>query len=362
MEKKEEILRVRNLDISFETTAGVVNAVRGVNLTVNRGETVAIVGESGSGKSVSAKAIMGILAKNGTIDRGQITFSYYRNPEERVTREILQMKKEEIRRHINGKRIAMVFQDPMTSLNPLMPVGKQIMEGMIWHYHTPKEEAYKKALELMKLVGITDAEKRIKNYPHQLSGGMRQRVVIAIALACNPDLLICDEPTTALDVTIQAKIIELIRRVQKERGISVIYITHDLGVVAKVADYVNVMYAGKIVEKGMINEIFYDPKHPYTWGLLSAMPDLDTADERLYTIPGSPPNLLNEKPGDAFAPRNQFALEIDDKADPPMFQVTDTHYAATWLLDPRAPKAEMPPELKERIARMKKEAKIDDGE
>ena len=187
MEKKEEILRVRNLDISFETTAGVVNAVRGVNLTVNRGETVAIVGESGSGKSVSAKAIMGILAKNGTIDRGQITFSYYRNPEERVTREILQMKKEEIRRHINGKRIAMVFQDPMTSLNPLMPVGKQIMEGMIWHYHTPKEEAYKKALELMKLVGITDAEKRIKNYPHQLSGGMRQRIVIAIALACDPD-------------------------------------------------------------------------------------------------------------------------------------------------------------------------------
>ena len=194
MEKKEEILRVRNLDISFETTAGVVNAVRGVNLTVNRGETVAIVGESGSGKSVSAKAIMGILAKNGTIDRGQITFSYYRNPEERVTREILQMKKEEIRRHINGKRIAMVFQDPMTSLNPLMPVGKQIMEGMIWHYHTPKEEAYKKALELMKLVGITDAEKRIKNYPHQLSGGMRQRIVIAIALACDPELLICDEP------------------------------------------------------------------------------------------------------------------------------------------------------------------------
>ena len=212
MEKKEEILRVRNLDISFETTAGVVNAVRGVNLTVNRGETVAIVGESGSGKSVSAKAIMGILAKNGTIDRGQITFSYYRNPEERVTREILQMKKEEIRRHINGKRIAMVFQDPMTSLNPLMPVGKQIMEGMIWHYHTPKEEAYKKALELMKLVGITDAEKRIKNYPHQLSGGMRQRIVIAIALACDPELLICDEPTTALDVTIQSKILELIQR------------------------------------------------------------------------------------------------------------------------------------------------------
>ena len=211
-------------------------------------------------------------------------------------------------------------------------------------------------MELLKEVGIEDAEKRMKNYPHQLSGGMRQRVVIAIALSCNPELLICDEPTTALDVTIQAKIIELIRKVQKERGISVIYITHDLGVVAKVADYVNVMYAGKIVEKGLINDIFYDPRHPYTWGLLSAMPDLETDDERLYTIPGSPPNLLHEKTGDAFAPRNKYALVLDDKADPPMFRISDTHYAATWLLDPRAPKVEMPEELKTRLERMKKEA------
>lgn len=202
----------------------------------------------------------------------------------------------------------------------------------------------------------------MKNYPHQLSGGMRQRVVIAIALACDPDLLICDEPTTALDVTIQAKILELIKKIQEERGISVIYITHDLGVVAKVADYVNVMYAGKIVEKGTINEIYYDPRHPYTWGLLSAMPDLDTADERLYTIPGSPPNLLHEKQGDAFAPRNKFALEVDDKADPPMFKISDTHYAATWLLDPRAPKVEMPAELRARIERMKKGAGIDGSE
>ena len=240
MEKKEEILRVRNLDISFETTAGMVNAVRGVNLTVNRGETVAIVGESGSGKSVSAKAIMGILAKNGTIDRGQITFSYYRNPEERVTREILQMKKEEIRRHINGKRIAMVFQDPMTSLNPLMPVGKQIMEGMIWHYHTPKEEAYEKALELMKLVGITDAEKRIKNYPHQLSGGMRQRIVIAIALACDPELLICDEPTTALDVTIQSKILELIQENNAKGEKTVMIVPYGpLGPYARLVELIN---------------------------------------------------------------------------------------------------------------------------
>ncbi len=304
---------------------------------------------------------MGILVSNAKVMGGTIEFSYHHADGTPQTVDILTKDKKWIRRHINGKRIAMVFQDPMTSLDPTMTIGKQIMERNDWHFKTPKKEAWDKAVELLKEVGIEDAEKRMKNYPHQLSGGMRQRVVIAIALACNPDLLICDEPTTALDVTIQAKIIELIRRVQKERGISVIYITHDLGVVAKVADYVNVMYAGKIVEKGMINEIFYDPKHPYTWGLLSAML-IYTADERLYTIPGSPPNLLNEKPGDAFAPRNQFALEIDDKADPPMFQVTDTHYAATWLLDPRAPKAEMPPELKERIARMKKEAKIDDGE
>lgn len=351
---REKILSIQNLNISFETTAGMVNAVRGVNLSVYRGETVALVGESGSGKSVSAKAIMGILAKNGTIDSGDITLSYYRQ-EEKVTRDILSMDKKEIRRHVNGKRIAMVFQDPMTSLNPLIPVGKQVMEGMLWHYHTPKEEAYQKALDLLKLVGIADAEKRMKNYPHQLSGGMRQRVVIAIALSCDPDLLICDEPTTALDVTIQSKILELIQEIQKRKKLSVIYITHDLGVVAKVADYVNVMYAGKIVESGTVNEVFYDPKHPYTWGLLSAMPDLGTEDERLYTIPGSPPNLLHRITGDAFAPRNKYALKIDSRVEPPMFKVSDTHYAATWLLHPKAPKVELPGELKARIDRMMKE-------
>ena len=361
-ETKEQILKIRDLDITFQTTAGSVHAIRGVNIDLMKGETVAIVGESGSGKSVTMKAAMGILASNAKVTGGTIEFSYHHADGTPQTVDILTKDKKWIRRHINGKRIAMVFQDPMTSLDPTMTIGKQIMEGMIWHFKTPKKEAWDKAVELLKEVGIEDAEKRMKNYPHQLSGGMRQRVVIAIALACNPEILICDEPTTALDVTIQARILELINDMKREHDLSVIFITHDLGVVAKVADYVNVMYAGKIVEKGMINEIFYDPKHPYTWGLLSAMPDLDTADERLYTIPGSPPNLLNEKPGDAFAPRNQFALEIDDKADPPMFQVTDTHYAATWLLDPRAPKAEMPPELKERIARMKKEAKIDDGE
>ena len=354
-EAKEKILQIRDLDITFRTTAGPVHAIRGVNIDLYKGETVAIVGESGSGKSVTMKAAMGILASNATVTNGSIEYTYRNDGGNMETVDILKKDKKWIRRNINGKRIAMVFQDPMTSLDPTMSIGKQIMEGMIWHYKTPKAEAWKRSVELLKEVGIED-EKRMKNYPHQLSGGMRQRVVIAIALSCNPELLICDEPTTALDVTIQAKIIELIRKVQKERGISVIYITHDLGVVAKVADYVNVMYAGKIVEKGLINDIFYDPRHPYTWGLLSAMPDLETDDERLYTIPGSPPNLLHEKPGDAFAPRNKYALVLDDKADPPMFRISDTHYAATWLLDPRAPKVEMPEELKTRLERMKKEA------
>ena len=355
--EREKVLTVRDLSITFSTTAGPVHAIRGVNLDLYRGETLAIVGESGSGKSVTVKAAMGILAKNGTVDSGSIEFTYHHDDGSKETVDILKMKKNDIRRHINGKRIAMIFQDPMTSLDPTMPIGKQIMEGMIWHYKTPKAEAYRKAVELLKEVGITDAEERMKNYPHQLSGGMRQRVVIAIALACDPELLICDEPTTALDVTIQAKILELIQRIQKERNISVIYITHDLGVVAKVADFVNVMYAGRIVETGTIDEIYYEPAHPYTWGLLSAMPDLDTDDDRLYTIPGSPPNLLHPVPGDAFAPRNVYALNIDDRAEPPMFKLSDTHYAATWLLDPRAPKVEMPPELKARIQRMKKEAK-----
>ena len=356
MEEKKVLLSVQDLVVKFKVRGRSLTAIRGISLDIYDGESIAIVGESGSGKSVTVKAAMGILAKNGTVDSGSIEFTYHHDDGSKETVDILKMKKNDIRRHINGKRIAMIFQDPMTSLDPTMPIGKQIMEGMIWHYKTPKAEAYKKAVELLKEVGITDAEERMKNYPHQLSGGMRQRVVIAIALACDPELLICDEPTTALDVTIQAKILELIQRIQKERNISVIYITHDLGVVAKVADFVNVMYAGRIVETGTIDEIYYEPAHPYTWGLLSAMPDLDTDDDRLYTIPGSPPNLLHPVPGDAFAPRNVYALNIDDRAEPPMFKLSDTHYAATWLLDPRAPKVEMPPELKARIQRMKKEA------
>lgn len=353
--KKEKVLSIRDLSISFQTTAGEVNAIRGVKLDLYKGETLAIVGESGSGKSVTVKAIMGILSGNGEVTSGTIDFTYKRG-EETVRQDLLKLTKKEMRRRINGKRIAMVFQDPMTSLNPTMPIGKQIMEGMRCHYKTPKEEAYEKAVNLLNLVGITEPEKRMKCYPHQLSGGMRQRVVIAIALACDPEVLICDEPTTALDVTIQAKILELIKKIQEKTGISVIYITHDLGVVAKVADYVAVMYAGKIVEKGLAEEVFYDPRHPYTWGLLSAMPDLDTSDEVLYTIPGSPFNLLNKGKGDAFADRNAHALTIDFRLEPPMFQVTDTHYAATWLLHKNAPPISMPKGLKARISRMRKEA------
>ena len=240
--KREQVLSVRDLDITFKTTAGPVHAIRGVNIDLYKGETVALVGESGSGKSVTMKAAMGILAQNAKVNSGSIQFSYHHADGSPETVDLLQKDKKWIRRHINGKRIAMVFQDPMTSLDPTMTIGKQIMEGMLWHFKMPKAEAYQKALKLLEEVGITDAEKRMKSYPHQLSGGMRQRVVIAIALSCDPDLLICDEPTTALDVTIQAKILELIRSIQKERGISVIYITHDLGVVAKVADYVDVMY------------------------------------------------------------------------------------------------------------------------
>lgn len=340
----------------FGTNAGVVHAIRGINLDLQKGETVAIVGESGSGKSVTMKAAVGLLDSNATINSGEILYTYDDGHRQDKTVDLLKLSKKQLRTEYNGQRLAMVFQDPMTSLDPTMTIGKQIMEGMLLHKHMPKDEARTKALQLLELVGITDAEKRFRNYPHQLSGGMRQRVVIAIALSAEPDILICDEPTTALDVTIQSKILDLIKQIQQKMHLSVIYITHDLGVVAKVADYVNVMYAGKIVEVGNVEEIFYEPRHPYTWGLLSAMPDLETADDRLYSIPGSPPNLLHEPVGDAFAARNRFAMVIDKKAEPPLFKVSETHYAATWLLHPDAPAFEMPKELKERLERAKKEA------
>ena len=266
--KKEQVLSVRDLDITFKTTAGPVHAIRGVNIDLYKGETVALVGESGSGKSVTMKAAMGILAQNAIVNSGSIQFSYHHADGSPETVDLLQKDKKWIRRHINGKRIAMVFQDPMTSLDPTMPIGKQIMEGMLWHYKMPKDAAYKKAVQLLEEVGITDAEKRMKSYPHQLSGGMRQRVVIAIALACDPDLLICDEPTTALDVTIQAQIMELLQKLQEEMNLSYLFISHDINVVYHMCDRIMVMKDGRVIEIGETEDIFHDPKEAYTKSLL----------------------------------------------------------------------------------------------
>lgn len=265
IKEKEVVLDVKGLSISFKTNVGMLNAIRGVNFTLHRGETVAIVGESGSGKSVTVKAVMGIKSPNEKINAGEILYTCEENGETRTV-DLLKFSKKEIVEKYNGRHIAMVFQDPMTALNPLLTIGYQITEGMIKHLNMDKKEAWKRGEELLAEVGIPNPELTMRNYPHQLSGGMRQRVVIAIAISCDPDILICDEPTTALDVTIQAKILELIQEMQRKRNISVIYITHDLGVVAKVADYVAVMYAGKIVEKGTAYELYFEPRHPIPGG------------------------------------------------------------------------------------------------
>ncbi|MFC4320644.1 ABC transporter ATP-binding protein [Litchfieldia salsa] len=334
----EKILEINNLHVSFDTFAGEVKAIRGVSFDLNKGETLAIVGESGSGKSVTTKTIMGLLPNGvGRVKQGEILF----NGKDLATASEKEMQK------IRGKEISMIFQDPMTSLNPTMKIGVQIMEGLLIHQHLSKGAAKEKVIDLLKLVGIPNPEARFDQYPHQFSGGMRQRVVIAIALACNPKILIADEPTTALDVTIQAQILELMKDIQKKINTSIVFITHDLGVVANVADRVAVMYGGKICEIGTVDEVFYNPQHPYTWGLLSSMPSLDSSGE-LYAIPGTPPDLLNPPKGDAFAPRNEFALQIDFEMEPPMFQVSDTHFAATWLLHPSAPKVEPPVEIAKR--------------
>ena len=330
----ETILSIENLRIHFETFAGEVQAIRGVNLKLQKGETLALVGESGSGKSVTAKSVMKLLSNNAVVKEGTITFKG----------ENILEKSERDMQSIRGKKIAMIFQDPMTSLDPTMKIGKQITEVILKHEKVSKEEANKRAEELLELVGIPNAKERMKQYPHQFSGGQRQRIVIAIALACNPDVLIADEPTTALDVTIQAQILELLKELQQQFQMAIIFITHDLGVVANVADRVAVMYAGKVVEVGTVDEVFYNPQHPYTWGLLRSMPTLHTGDT-LYAIPGSPPDLLDPPVGDAFALRSDVALEIDRVKEPPMFEVSPTHFAATWLLDPRAPKVPVPEEI-----------------
>jgi len=475
MPKTDKVkLSVEHLNVSFRTPQGLVRAVRDINFELYEGETLAVVGESGSGKSVTSRAIMGILEGNSVIDSGKIIYE---------EEDLLKIREEDFHK-LRGNKLGMIFQDPLSSLNPIMKIGKQITEGMIingkhlknrqkalshdarraylnikdaitekklnlketlkaakeanenidkaalksevsqkinalkpdlaakkaayteakkvakakvaeeWaaskadfnsRIQAVKEklavanpdqkaalkqeiaglkeslrrvkkvtakEAQERAIQVMTEVGIPEPEKRLKQYPFQFSGGMRQRIVIAIALTANPDLLICDEPTTALDVTIQAQILELINKLKQERDLTVIFITHDLGVVANMADRVAVMYAGKIVEIGKSEEIFYNPKHPYTWALLSSMPDL-SSQERLHSIPGTPPNMLFPPKGDAFADRNQYALAIDFEEHPPYFKVSDTHYAATWLLHESAPKVEPPKIIQDRIAQMK---------
>ena len=332
----EKVLDVKNLKIDFHTYAGDVKAIRNVSFHLNKGETLAIVGESGSGKSVTTRTIIGLLAKNAEIVGGEIDF-HGKN---------LLATKEKDWRKIRGNEISMIFQDPMTSLDPTMKIGQQIAEPLIKHKGVSKKEAWKKALEMMEAVGIPNAEKRINQYPHQFSGGMRQRIVIAIALICEPEVLLADEPTTALDVTVQAEILDLMKDLQKKIGTSIIFITHDLGVVAGMADRVAVMYAGEILEYGSVDDIFYNPQHPYTWGLINSMPTLES--EELESIPGTPPNLLDPPKGDPFAPRNKYAMKIDAERKPPFFKVSETHYAATWLLHPNAPKVVPPAEIRRR--------------
>jgi oligopeptide transport system ATP-binding protein len=335
----DNILEIKDLTISFKTYAGKVHAVRGVNFTLKKGETLAIVGESGSGKSVTVRSIMKLLANNTIYERGEIIFEG----------ENLLEKSEKEMQAIRGQEIAMIFQAPMTSLNPVMRIGDQIAESIQMHQNKSKKEAHDMAIELLEMVGIEKPEKRMKEYPFQFSGGQRQRIVIAIALACKPRILIADEPTTALDVTIQAQILELFKKIQKELDTSIIFITHDLGVVANVADKVAVMYAGKIVEMGNVLDVFYNPCHPYTWGLLTSMPTTLTGGT-LSTIPGSPPDMLEPPEGDAFAIRSDYALAIDFEREPPMFPISDNHYAATWLAHPQAPEVEPPAEIKNRHA------------
>ena len=342
-ENKNIILSVKDLEVKFKVRDRILTAIRNISMDFEEGKVVAIVGESGSGKSVFTKTFTGMLEINGEVSKGEIWFE---------GQDLAKIKNPAEWEKIRGKKIATVFQDPMTSLNPVKTIGDQISEVIIKHQGKSKSEAKQLAIDLMAKVGIHNPELRFDEYPFMYSGGMRQRIVIAIALACRPKILICDEPTTALDVTIQAQIIRLIKDLAQEYGFTTIYITHDLGVVANVADTVAVMYAGQIIEYGNVDEVFYDSRHPYTWGLLSSLPQLGEKGEELFAIRGTPPSLFEEIKGDAFAPRNNYAMKIDYEEEPPFFKVSDTHYAKTWLLDPRAPKVEPPAAVRELHERM----------
>ena len=343
MEHDQLILSAKDVNIRFNLRGKVLHAIRGIDLDLYQGEVLAIVGESGSGKSVFTKSFMGLLDANGAITGG--TIDYYGMADGKPLR-LSDLKTEKDWLLVRGREIAMIMQDPMTSLNPLKTIGDQIMEAVTLHQGLKGAAAKEKTLEYLRDVGISDPEKRFKQYPHEFSGGMRQRVVIAIALACNPKILLCDEPTTALDVTIQAQILQLLRQMREKYHLTIVLITHDLGVVANLADRVAVMYAGDIVEIGTADDIYYDPRHPYTWALLSSMPQMGVKGEDLFSIPGTPPNLFAEIHGDAFAPRNPQALKIDFVKRPPYFEVSPTHKAKTWLLDPRAPHIEPPAAVK----------------
>ena len=343
MEHNQLILSAKDVHIQFNLRGKVLHAIRGIDLDLYQSEVLAIVGESGSGKSVFTKSFMGLLDANGSITGG--TIDYYGIAGGQPLR-LSDLKTEKDWLRIRGREIAMVMQDPMTSLNPLKTIGDQIMEAVTLHQGLKGAAAKEKTLEYLRDVGISDPEKRFRQYPHEFSGGMRQRVVIAIAVACNPRILICDEPTTALDVTIQAQILQLLKEMRVKYDLTIVMITHDLGVVANIADRVAVMYAGDIVEIGTADEIYYDPRHPYTWALLSSMPQMGVKGEDLFNIVGTPPNLFAEIQGDAFAPRNPQALKIDFVKRPPYFTVSPTHKAKTWLLDPRAPKIEPPRAVK----------------
>ena len=335
----EKILEIKDLVVHFETDDGCVKAINGLTLSVGKEKTLGLVGETGAGKTTTALSILNLVpSPPGVIKGGSIELD---------GKDVLQMTDKELE-HMRGNDVAMIFQDPMTALNPVLTVGEQIAESIMLHEHIPMKDAFERAKEMLKMVGI--AESRAYAYPHQFSGGMRQRVVIAIAVACRPKILICDEPTTALDVTIQAQILELIKILRQKLHLTCVYITHDFGVVANVADRIAVMYAGDIVEIGSCEEIFYDPRHPYTWALLSSLPQLGRRGEPLYTIQGAPPNLFQEIRGDAFAPRNPHALKIDFEERPPYFDVSETHKARTWLLDPRAPRLD-PPESVQALRR-----------
>lgn len=334
----EYALHVDHLSVTFHTEAGSVEAVRDVSLALKKGEILALAGESGCGKSVLCRSLVKLLPAYAAITSGTITvhdtdITAYTDTQMQALR---------------GKTIAMVFQNPLTTLNPSMTMGAQLREALIRKEKLSRQEADERAVELLHLVGISDGEHRLHMLPQAFSGGQRQRCALAIALAASPDILLADEPTTALDVTVQMQILDLLKHLRNVMGLSILFITHDLGVVARLADRVAIMYAGKIVEIGTADEVFYDARHPYTWGLLQALPSAVGPGERLQAIPGMPPYLAPSPAGDAFAARNPYALAIDYETAPPFFSVSPTHEAATWLLDPRAPKIPQPAWLQKR--------------